>query len=199
MSGGRRGVAVSNYRGPDPHIEKNLSGPLRHYLDYRNGEGTGDNPKEPNQILKNFLPPALGGVPIKEGNSAGHKGFKEPRYYMQSPYDIYGFHQGVTGAGDNFVRSPVGDDAEKRHVILYTMAVRNINGMIVTNEHVPRYMKAVGMSSIDWDKVGVVGFKKYVDDQGKSIGKFPKKPSEWYNDNKDEIKALIGTYDDRLK
>lgn len=197
MSGGRRGVVVSEYRGPDPHVENNLFGPLRHYLDDRNGEGTDINPKQAGQNLKKLLPPELGGEPPKKGIAAGHKGFQAPRYYIQSPYDIYGFHQGVKGAGDTFVRSQVNDDAEKKHVILYTMAVRNIQGMIVANEHVPRYMKAVGMSSIDWDMVGVVGFKKYVDDQGQYLGKFPTKPSFWYQENISEIKELIQTYNDR--
>jgi len=195
MSGGRRGVTVGFYHGPDPHVENNLRGPLRQYLSLRNDERTETNKKEDGHILENFLPEEFGG---KKGKGAsGHYGYKEPRYYMQTPYDLYGFHQGVTGAGDLFVRANVGDDAEKKHIILYTMAVRNIEGMAKTNEHIPRYMNAVGMSSIDWKKVGVVGFSKYVGSTGETFNNFPSKPSQWYSENKDEIQALIQIYNAR--
>jgi uncharacterized short protein YbdD (DUF466 family) len=46
--------------------------------------------------------------------------------------------------------------------------------------------------------VGVVGFKNYVDDQGQASVNFPNKPSSWYKENIEEIKALSGTYNDRV-
>lgn len=191
ISGGRRGVSVGLYNGPDPVAENNLRGVLRHYLDLRNGEGTSENPKDKYQDMKKFLPGEFGGQANENGR---FKGYKEPRYYIQTPYDLYGFHQGFLSGEVLFNSRPKADSSN--HVISYTMSARTFD-MVNTGEHIPRYMKAVGMTSIDWSKVGVAGMGNYVDDQANKIKAFPSKPYEYYNENKDDIARISTAYKNR--
>ena len=135
-------------------------------------------------------------MPNATGASKRPQQFKEyaaPFYYIQNPYDLYAFHIGIHISGDSLVYSAVGADAAEKHVMLYTIAARAITlAQEQTKEHIPRYMEANGMSSIDWDKVGVVGLKRYVDDQGNWTSSSPvfPDPVPWSNENKDEINRM---------
>jgi len=192
VSGGRKSSKVGTYYGPDPVVEKNLYGILRHYLDYRNDEHKPENPKEKGHDLKKFLPDDFGGhaTTIKRFN-----GYKEPRYYIQTPYDLYGFHQGFASGDDLFSTQKHNVDPNK-HTISHTMTARTFD-MVRAGEHIARYMKAVGMTSIDWTKVGVAGMGNYVDKEGKIKAAFPNKPIDYYNENADDIKRIQKAYMNR--
>ena len=186
-SGGRGGLDGRLYGGPDPHVETNLASVLRKYLNVRNDERQ-DPP------LSKFLPSKLGGT------DDTYKGYTSPRYIVQTPYDLYGFHIGSWGDGSKLINTPVDADALAKRVTLYTMALTSYQ-MCADGEHIQRYMTATGMSSIDWDKTGIIGLKKYVDDKGNIL--LPKKgpllyqnPVNWINDNRVEMNSMQKKYRD---
>jgi hypothetical protein len=186
ISGGKVTVTNGAYGGPDPHVTNHLQESLNKYI--VNNIGT--------KKLE-FCPPLAWYPPSMPGNTGASKRvqpFKEyspPFYYIQNPYDLYAFHVGIHVSGDALVNSAVDKEAAAKHVTLYTISQRAAS-LVQIGEHLPRYMQANNMQSIDWDQVGVVGLKRYVDNQGKWIHTttaFPD-PVPWSNENNDEIKRM---------
>lgn len=177
------------YAGPDPHVQEHLKNSLNKYL--LQGVTSGQAGSK-----SGYIPTSIGGS--AQYRSEAYKEYKRPYYYVQNPYDVYAFHMGILSKGDSLVYSPQDDDAEKKHVIIYTMAARQCT-LIQNNEHIPRYMAANGMSSIDWDQVGIVGLKKYVDDRGNWIydQKYLPKPTLWRNENSDELNRMSKLINER--
>lgn len=187
ISGGKTTLTGKLYYGPDPHVANHLKESLNKYITANIG-GKQREFCPPLQHYPLSMPGAATAAQRPEGFKAD---YRPPFYYIQNPYDLYAFHIGIQVSGDTLVNSNVAKDAIEKHVTLYTISQRAAS-LVQIGEHLPRYMQANNMQSIDWDQVGVVGLKKYVDDQGKWIhakNVFPD-PIEWSSQNADEIKRM---------
>jgi hypothetical protein len=165
-SAGRAGLQ-GPYLGPDPYFTNQvLNGPhsarLLKHLEAK--EHMKEKYKDwVHMTPPKYIPENMGGTAA--GRKSSNKGYREPFYYMQTPYDIYGFHIGLKGSGELIIGRP-GPDAVKKHQISYTMTQRNYHNCL-QGEHIPRYMQAVGMERINWNQVGVIGMHRYVDEYSK--------------------------------
>ena len=195
ISGGKMTATGHIYGGPDPHVTNHLKESLNKYI----SGNIGTQKKLDNCPPKEWYPMTMPGSLKAFSRAPQFKEYGAPFYYIQNPYDLYAFHIGIQISGDSLAFSVIDENAAGRLVEgvfrpakpLYTIASRAIT-LVQDKEHIPRYMEANGMSSIDWDKVGVVGLKRYVDDRGNWTSSSPvfPDPVPWSNENKDELDRM---------
>jgi hypothetical protein len=183
------------YGGPDPHVLKSLGGSLNKYLLGSVNPNAGKKVKNDNISI--LIPSSIGGTASeRRGN---YKEYKPPYYYLQTPYDIYAFHMGLPQSGEYLINIPNTDDADQKHIVSYSIASRS-STLFQDNEHIPRYMAACGMSSIDWDQVAVLGIKKYVNERGEwthTANALPRPLKGWNGANTDEFKKMRSLVEER--
>lgn len=137
-----------------------------------------------------------------EGMDATFNAYKGRRLLMQTPYDLYALHGDANFYGPRLASTGTSDSRKHKFMTIVRQAVELKS---FTEEHLPRYMKANGMSSIDWDQVGVPGIKLYINAQGQRTGETfprlkddsPQQSNEWFGKNSVEIIAYLKKYADR--
>jgi len=178
--GGREHPSGKYYGGPEPFVANNLATVLKpKWTKAVSTSGT---------FSTGFVPKSVGGVGSQR--DPGYEDYKAPYYYMNTPYDIYGFHQGIFGSGDRIAQGGTNPNTyAEKHVVFYTMPSRGMT-MVSQGEHVPRYMAACGMKEINFDMLAIAGLRRYMTPQGgsklASAGAFPQGP-QWLSENGADI------------